>query len=248
MVAVMLCGVLAGCKQQPVADDGANRAANAVTASDNLAAPANQAVVEDGSAPEAAIAAAFGQTRSFKRDDLTYDYVAHKIVQAEFGPVLLSQASAQDGAHVSSGYLTITYLKPKGDGFMVGQRFPEAVTSGSFGAFSDFSVRRDLTRNPIVAVEGGGVWQGHACGWTSLTELTAKGPVERASFEDSYSNGGATPDGEKATDVEGAIVSAERDRSFTVRFKGTRNFDGVYERKGETYVLRGGDGNALNGC
>ncbi|MFT3968506.1 MAG: hypothetical protein QM690_21780 [Sphingobium sp.] len=231
--------LLAGCDRHPA--ESGNHAANA--GAGNAAAPKHE---DAASAEERASEAAFGKSMTFEQDGQAYRYVEHKLVAAPFGPVLLSKAEGVDAPHVSSGLLSATYLKKDGQGFTVVRRFPAAVKSGSFGAFSDWAIRDDLAANPVAQVEGGGTWQGYSCGWTSFTELTPAGPVELVTYQDSYSDGGAVED--DSSDIDSRIVKVDRGRAFTVHFSGTRTFDAVYERHGNKYELLGGDAHMLSGC
>lgn len=169
-----------------------------------------------------------------------------KLVEAPFGPVLVSPGEVVDPSHADSGLVAVHYLKPGAKGFTIVRAFPKAVESGSFGQFSDWAVSAKFSDLPVVYVEGGGTWQGYTCGWTTLTELRPEGPVELVTFEDSFDNGGAVEDG--AQQVEGKIANIVRGQSFDVVFTGTRSFTAHYRREGNQYVLEGGDKNALDGC
>src|SRR3546814_4723556 len=57
-------------------------------------------------------------------------------------------------------------------------------------------------------LSGGGVWQGCAIGFATVTELTPDGPVDRGSFTDGMSSGAGL--GQSEQDYEGRIVAAVR--------------------------------------
>lgn len=175
------------------------------------------------------------------------EYEPGMLIDTPFGPVLVSQGSVPDAAHVESGHVGIFYLAPQGRGYRVVKSLPDAIQSGSFGQMSSLSVSNKFATLPMVFAQGGGTWQGYSCSWTSLTELQPGGPVEVANFLDSYSNGGAIVDGD-SEETTGTIVNIVKDKSFDVRFTGARSFTAHYVRQGGKYVLQGGEANALQGC
>lgn len=101
-----------------------------------------------------------------------------------------------------------------------------------------------ITGKPVLYTEGGGVWQGYACSFATLTELAADGPIEIARVPIHYSNGGAAETG--IVTLTGTITAAEQGRDFTVSYAGSRQFDELYVRgadgryrlQGETKVPR----------
>lgn len=183
-----------------------------------------------------------GQTDSGSR----IDYQPGTLVDAPFGPVLVSEGRVADAAHVDSGYVGAFYLRADGTGFALAKAYPEAVKSGSFGQMSEIAVSAKFSDLPVVYAQGGGTWQGYTCSWTTLTELRPEGPAELVSFMDSYSNEGAVEDGGEST--SGKIADIVPGRSFNVRFTGSRTFTASYVRRGNRYVLEGGEANALQGC
>jgi len=116
------------------------------------------------------------------------------------------------------------------------------VRSGSFGQIAELSVSAKFGALPVIYAQGGGTWQGYTCGWTTLTELRPGGPAELVRVMTLYSDG-SRDDGES---TEGKIADIVPGRSFAVNFTGSRNFTARYERRGDRYVLAGGE--ALEGC
>src|SRR3546814_6885186 len=96
-----------------------------------------------------------------------------------------------------------------------------------------------LGKNPYLVTSGGGVWQGCAIGFATVTELTPDGPVDRGSFTDGMSSGAGL--GQSEQDYEGRIVAAVPDKSFTVAYTGTRSFKQQYVLKAGKYALIGKD-------
>src|ERR1700745_3236107 len=85
----------------------------------------------------AAFHAAFGKGDSVvlkKQGKLKEDvkYTPGELVQAPFGPVLLSPGEVEDPSHVNSGKLAVFYLKSSSKGFDVVKRFVPAAEVGSF--------------------------------------------------------------------------------------------------------------------
>ena len=119
----------------------------------------------------------------------------------------------------------------------------EWIDVGASGAFGNPAMRWGWTDAiadaPVLYTEGGGVWQGYACFHAALTELTEAGPVEIASIPIHYSDGGAVDTGDIA--LSGEIAAAEKGRSFTVGYTGSRTFSEHYVRDEEgRYRVAGG--------
>lgn len=189
--------------------------------------------------------AAFPSGRSLETEDgVRVLFAPGTLVDAPFGPVLVSQGHVPDASHADSGYVAVHYLTAADAGFTVARAFPEAVKSGSFGEMSEMAVSSKFGDLPVIYTEGGGTWQGYTCGWTTLTELRPDGPKELVTFMDSYEDGNSDEGGSTA----GKIADIVPGRSFTVTFTGARNFTAIYIRRGDRYVLQGGDDNALEGC
>jgi len=134
----------------------------------SCAAPA-AAKPAEAAAPEkptvAAFHAAFGKGDSVllkKQGQLkeTIKYTPGELVQAPFGPVLLSPGEVQDASHINSGKLAIIYLKPTAKGYDVVRKFVPAAEVGSFGKIVDWSVSKSFGDLPIVTVNGAGNWHG----------------------------------------------------------------------------------------
>ena len=155
-------------------------------------------------------------------------------------------ASACDG-HVCSGLNSVHYLqRDAGTGrYKVEGEWMDVGTAGTFGnPATGWGWTDAIADAPVLYTDGGGVWQGYACSTAALTELTPDGPVEIALIPIHYSNGGAVETG--ATDVTGTITAAEKGRSFTVTYTGSKSFkeryvrgsDGRYTLSGKTRVPR----------
>lgn len=229
--------------------DGGGNDGTAITAAPTpMVSPAPSASVTNGERLALAEKAAFPEGRgraSAQGSEIVYE--PGILVDAPFGLVLVNEGRVPDAAHVESGYVAVQYLKAVDRGFRVVKSWPEAIKSGSFGQMSEMAVSRKFSELPVVYTNGGGTWQGYTCAWTTLTELRPEGPVELANIMTTYDDSGATVDRE-AVSTEGKIADIVPGKSFKVRFTGTRRFDADYVRKGNAYVLQGGEQNALQGC
>jgi hypothetical protein len=197
--------------------------------------------------PQAAAAfrAAFGKTGSavFKRQGEMSESVRYRpgaLVEAPFGPVLISPGEVLNSAHANSGKLAAIYLKRTGKGFAVVKRFIPATETGSFGVIGDWSVSRSFGAMPVVAVKGGGTWQGYTCSVTTLVELAPDGPRELVDVPLYYDDIGAVMPGKRATKISGRITHIRAGVSFDASYSGSRHFTEHYVRRGDKYVLAGG--------
>jgi hypothetical protein len=187
---------------------------------------------------KAAMAAAFPEGPSADVEGSKVDYADGKIVDAPFGPVLVSEGQVADAAHADPGYVAIHYLAADGAGFRLTGAYPQAIVLGSSGTLTEWAVSDKFGSLPVVSASGGGSWQGYSCGSTVLEELRPDGPVQLVSFQDTYDDSGAVADG--AVTLKGVITDIVPDTSFTVKFTGTRTFEDHYVRRGNRYEREGG--------
>ena len=215
-------------------------------------APKPEAVPEKPTA--AAFHAAFGKGDAVvlkKQGQLGEDvkYIPGGLVQAPFGPVLLSPGEVQEASHVSSGKLAIVYLKPSGSGFDVVKKFVPATETGSFGKIVDWSVSKSFGDNPVVTVNGAGNWEGRSCSTTTLVELTPEGPRKLVTVPMTYDDSQAAA-GKRATQITGTIDKIQPGKSFEVAYFGfgSKDFSERYVRKGDSYVLATGGKSRMQTC
>lgn len=168
-----------------------------------------------------------------------------RLIDAPFGPVLLRHGSVPDAGHSEPGVIAAYYLRAEGDRFALVNSYPDAAVSGSFGNFTRWSVSAAFTGLPVIVVEGGGTWQGCTVGLTDLVELRPIGPAAIASITTTFDTSGMSEDAGEA--YEGAITDVRRDSGFTVRYKGTDSFAERYVRRGNRFVLEGGE-SRITGC
>ncbi|MCD2324539.1 hypothetical protein LQ953_10990 [Sphingomonas sp. IC-56] len=168
-----------------------------------------------------------------------------KLIDAPFGPVLLRHGHNPDAGHSEPGVIAAYYLRAEGERFVLVNSYPDAAVSGSFGNLTRWSVSGAFTDLPVVVVEGGGTWQGCTVGLTDLIELRPIGPAVIASITTTFDPSGMTEDGGEA--YTGTITDVRRDRGFTVRYKGTDSFAERYVRRGNRFVIEGGE-SRITGC
>jgi hypothetical protein len=230
-------------------------AACAAPAAAKPAKPAKPAVAAAPEKPTAAaFHAAFGKGDSVllkKQGQLQENirYTPGELVQAPFGPVLLSPGEVEDASHVNSGKLAIVYLKPSAKGFEVVRKFVPAVEVGSFGKIVDWSVSRSFGDYPVVSLNGAGNWQGYKCSSTTLVELRPEGPRQLVKLPMTYDDSAAAA-GKKPTQITGTIDNIQPGKSFEVAYFGfgSKDFTERYVRKGDAYSLASGVKSRMQSC
>ena len=183
-----------------------------------------------------AVAAAYPEGTLVTGGASARQFDEHRLVEAPFGPVLVSRGHVLDGAHVDAGVIAVHYLAPSEDGFRLVRSWPEAAAVGSNGDLSEWSVSDKFSDLPMLYAEGGGTGQGYTCSYAKLVELTARGPIEAASIQTVYDDGGARQPGES---YQGKIGEIVKGKGFTVAFTGTRSFAEHYVRQGDRFVPQG---------
>ncbi len=200
-----------------------------------LALPASLALAQS-SPGDAAFRAVFGGSGSGRitLDGRTVKFGRPRLVPLPDGRFALVSAGEIEGAaHVESGQIAVHYLKSDGKNYTVVRKWWNAGGGTSFGTAPAFSISTKFGPNPVIYTEGGGTWQGYTCSSGALIELTPAGPVEIATFPTHYDNGGTVEDERRATSISGTLGTIQPRKSFTITYRGSRNF-------AETYVLRGG--------
>ncbi|WOF42504.1 hypothetical protein KNJ79_15165 [Sphingopyxis indica] len=173
--------------------------------------------------------------------DSAYLFVPLTLIPLADGrTALVSTGSSECTGHACSGVNAVHYLQSARGSYTVEGEWLDVGASGTFGnparrwGWSDA-----IAGDPVLYTEGGGVWQGYACSHAALTALTSGGPVEIAAIPVYYSSEGALDTG--GTVLEGTITAAEKGRSFTVSYKGSRAFSERYVRGPDgRYAVRGG--------
>jgi hypothetical protein len=227
-----LAALLAGCDATPVkAPAPAHKTRAKATATPAPRSPAQRL------ADALRIIPAGDSRYTFGKDD--------KLVDTGFGPVLLRHGKIPDAGHAEGGVIAAYYLRAQDGGFALAKAYPEAAVSGSFGDLAKWSVSDKFAALPVLVIEGGGTWQGCTVGQTDLIELRPNGPASLASIVTIFDDSGMGQDPSQS--LEGSFADIVRDRSFTVRYKGTGSFAERYVRRGDRFVLEGGE-SQIPGC
>ncbi|MEY4953458.1 MAG: hypothetical protein RL299_1882 [Pseudomonadota bacterium] len=193
--------------------------------------------------------AALGFTGSRTRKDGTQSVItkAERLVQLPFGVALLTSTHRPDDCHACSGYVGVYYLMDEGGQFKVTGKWPEAVSGWGWGNVPEWRLSGDYTVNPAVVASGSDGNQGYFCGGTSITELTAKGPVTSFIATSATNEGAVDPDsgtdmgGNPLMNLEGKIVGVQKGKSLQVKITGTDSFTESYVMKGGKFVLTSGE-------
>lgn len=192
----------------------------------------------------AAFRAAFGvsPTNESRRavDGTNYIYVPLTLIPLPGGSVaLISTGASECDGHACSGLNSVHYMRRDGGSYTVEGEWLDVGAAGTFGnPAMTWGWTDVIADSPVLYTDGGGVWQGYACSFADLTELAPGGPVKLASIPIYYSNSGAVENG--ATDLTGIITAAEKGRSFTVTYTGSKSFSERYVRGADgTYTLSG---------
>ena len=227
----------------------------AIAAAKPASKPAKPAAAPPAEKPTAAaFRAAFGKGESVllkKQGQGQEDvkYTPGELVQAPFGPVLLSPGEVQDASHDNSGKLAIVYLKKSDKGFEVVRKFIPAVETGSFGKIVDWSVSRSFGDYPVITLNGAGNWKGYKCSSTTLVELRPDGPHALVTLPMTYDDSEAAAC-KKATQITGTIDNIQPGKSFEVAYFGfgSKDFKDRYVLKGDAYVLATGGKTKMQSC
>ena len=158
------------------------------------------------------------------------------LVQAPFGPVLISEGEVIAPHAESAGKIAVVYMEAGPGAFRPRRRFIPAIESGSMGRVDEFRVRRDLSSYPVVEVHGHGSWQGVRCGWITLLELGPDAPHELVTVPDAYDDSDAGLR-TAVTRITGEIGNVVPGRSFDVVYSGSAEFREHYVREGHGYAL-----------
>jgi len=165
-------------------------------------------------------------------DQTDYTYVPLALIPLPDGKTaLIGTGASECTGHACSGLNSVHYLERDADQARY-KAVGEWLDVGTAGTFGNPALRWGWTNaiatSPVLYTEGGGTWQGYSCSYATLTELGPKGPVDIAGIPVSYSNSGATE--KSAIELEGEITAAEKGRSFTVTYTGSKTFSERYER------------------
>lgn len=169
------------------------------------------------------------------RDGMVYHYRRGQLVWTPTGAVLVAPGTHAQALPATTGTLGVFYLKEEQGAFQVESRWPQALDGSIMGDPRAWEISTSFGATPVIVSTAGGIWQGVRCETTTLTELTASGPVNLIAFRAIYDNTGAARDGGEVASIEGAISNIVAGKSFDVEFTGSRNFTQRYGRFGRFY-------------
>lgn len=207
------------------------------------------ATLPEGEQLRLASIAALGFTGSRTRKEGVQSVItkAERLIQLPFATVLLTSTARPDGCHACSGFVGVYYLQDEGGKFKVTGKWPEAVSGWGWGNVPEWRLSNDYTANPAVVASGSDGNQGYFCGGTTITELTAKGPVTSFIATSATNEGAVDPDmgttsiGDPLKNLEGKIVGVQKGKSLQVRVTGTDSFTESYVMRGGKYVIASGE-------
>lgn len=93
------------------------------------------------------------------------------LIEAPFGPVLISEGRVISPHPDSRGKLAIAYLRRQAGSYRVSRQFLPAAEGGDLGELGSWLIRANAGRYPVVELEDGGCT-------AILLELRPAGPVE----------------------------------------------------------------------
>ena len=233
----------------PAENNAAQVNAAKAAASNGTSSPAAPSAIRALSAErqvDLAFDAVFGKGEREIRvpEQAAYTYGKGRVLWADFGPILIVEGSGEPYPP-AVGTLGIFYLRElPGAKFEEVRRWPDAVTGSAMGNPPQWKIRDDVIRGIVIESTGGGVWQGYACSSTTLTELAPNGPRGLVTFDSHYDSTGAV--GEGGESYDGSIANVARNRSFDVRYTGTRPITEHYVRKGREFVRVPGANEEMN--
>ena len=164
-------------------------------------------------------------------------YTPGQLVEAPFGPVLLSPGQVINAAHVSPGRFAVFYLRNTSEGFQVRKRFVPALQTGSGGKIDRWRVSHVFGLLPIVMIHGSGTWQGCSSSWIDFLELAPDKPRQLASLHMKYDDREAMFERGRPQRIAGSIAHIIPNHSFDVVYSGSKGFRERYVRRGHRYVL-----------
>jgi hypothetical protein len=176
--------------------------------------------------------------------DKAYEIAGSRLIETAHGPVRITEVLPRDRAE--PGSLTVTYLARRDGDIVEKVEYGGVAETNLNGYPGSWSINERLSDWPVIVTETGGTWQGQTCRWITLSELRPTGPFHLTAFQTLWLSDGSVGEPEGVT---GKIVAIERNKRFTVRYTGTREFENTYRRGGSgVYVMEGEDGNVLEGC
>lgn len=174
-----------------------------------------------------------------------FETKAGKLIWQGDRAVLITVTESEGACHACAGSLGVYYLVPKGDGFQVTGKFPEAVAGDGYGqAPVTWSVSDKFGPVPVIYSEFSWQGQGYTCLTFDLTELRPDKPARIARVPTFYDDSDTGSDEAKG-EIEGKFKTIVPGKSFTLHYAGAATFDetwtlgadGQYKLAGKTRML-----------
>lgn len=150
--------------------------------------------------------------------------------------ILLAPGVDLSPSQHASGTLGIFYLVPDGYKLRAVHEAPFAIEGGSQEP-PECSVSYDFLDDiPVIVSTSRSFEDGYECATTAITGLFAEAPGEYISFPSAFDNSANPPVRDRIVSIEGAITNIVKNQSFTVTYRGSRNFTHTYKRYFDSYA------------
>jgi len=209
--------------------------AAAVAAPDGRAAP-EQPPVDPAAA--AAFRTLFGGDEMMSTLDDAVTFRPGGLVRSGEAEILIARGTRASSAHPDPGYIGAWYLRRDRSALAIAAAYPRLVAAGTFGDPPDWRMRDDLGDQPVLEVDGFGMWFGHAFTCTTLVALGPRGPRTLlgpvlTGYE--YESDPDDPGDEPSADTRGSIRYDQAHDRFIIAYAGTVRGTVTYARAGARY-------------
>ena len=163
---------------------------------------------------------------------------AARLLDTDFGPILITQSRAQDDCHACAGLTGVAYLGESEDGgFIVERRWADLVEGWGNGEPSELAFDDRFTTNPAFLAKGSYTGQGVTASGFRIVELTPTGPMVSDLVRTGLDSSGLFgPDDPDRINLVGEAKEIDKDRGFIIRVKGSEQFDELYTIDGGRFV------------
>lgn len=170
----------------------------------------------------------YGKEKTRNIEGEKIEFTPEKIISTNFAKILIVKGEVLDAFPANEGKLYAHYFVVENGEIKKQKSYEPMVEAGSFGNFTDWGISDKFTNNPVIFVEGGGVWQGIMCVSTTLIEITDRGPVELLNIISQRSN-----DEKK---IKGKIENIIKNKSFDIKYTGDNNETSHYIKQGAKFI------------
>lgn len=150
--------------------------------------------------------------------------------------ILLTPGADQSPSQHARGTLGIFYLVPDGYKLRAVHEAPFAIEGGSREP-PEWSVSYGFLDDiPVIVSTSRSFEDGYECATSAITGLFAEAPGEYISFPSAFDNSANPPVRDRIVSIEGSITNIVKNQSFTVTYRGSRNFTHTYKRYFDSYA------------